>query len=206
MRQNIAALTTFSIVLGALAAFSGPAAEAQASGPVRFFCGKDSKGIPATMVEVGNKGKGPTPIIRWVSEYFSGSGYTPDVRCSIVSKKFMDAYQKNPNFLFTASILNRQPVVCAANQRQGACDSVLYTVKQGVQDPIVTMLRLEKVRAGASGPLNESTGGGGADAAYVSVQDLVQSVVASAPGATATTPSPDAAPTTTPKTGEAALW
>jgi Circadian oscillating protein COP23 len=138
---------------------------------VRFICGKDAKGAPSTMVESLAATKPAVPVIRWTSPYFNKAGFTPAKRCEMVSQKFQDAYVKNPNFVFTTAISNGEPVVCAAATRAGACETMLYTIKRGVQDPIITMLRLEKVRAGASGALNESSSGGGE--ASVGVQDLL---------------------------------
>ncbi len=57
---------------------------------------------------------------------------------------------------------------------------MLYTIKRGVQDPIVTMLRLGKVRAGSSGALNESSSGA-SEPSYVGVQDLIANVSDNAP-------------------------
>jgi Circadian oscillating protein COP23 len=143
----------------------------------RFFCGRDAQGAPATVVEPANKSKSPVVLIRWKSKFFNGAGYTPANRCAIVSKKFQDAYAKNPNFVFTTTIANGEPVICAAESRGGACNTLLYTIKRGYQDPILTMLRLEQTRAGASGALNESSGGSSTvEPAYVGVQDLIANV------------------------------
>lgn len=141
---------------------------------VRFFCGQDDSGNPATLVQRSDRSKAAAPLIRWTSNYFTGAGYRPWTRCQMVSSKFQAAYHRNPNFLFTYSYVNREPVICAADAKGGRCVSVLYTVKRGVQDPVVTMLRLDRVRVGASGPLNESTASrtiAGSD--YVSVQDVL---------------------------------
>lgn len=218
MRQQIFALATTVLALSSsslLAMMPVESAQAQTKG-ARFFCGRDTKGAPATMVELINKAKPPVVLIRWTSSFFSQSGYAPATRCAIVSKKFQDAYIKNPNFVFTTAVANSESVICAAESRGGACTTLLYTVKRGYQDPILTMLRLEQTRAGASGPLNESTGGGTTnEPSYVGVQDLIAKVLANRPqaadskGATAKqspiTPAaitPGKAPSTTPR----ALW
>jgi hypothetical protein len=165
---------------------SGPAviltvAPSQAESTPRFFCGK-SAGVPATMVVPNNRRKPPVPVIRWTSAYFNGAGFSPIVRCGMVSQKFQQAYDNNSNFVFTTSIANGEPVICAAERSGGACSMMLYTVKRGVQDPIVTMLRLEKVRAGASGALNESSlGGATSEPSSVGVQDLIAKISEDAP-------------------------
>lgn len=200
-----------SLTGSALMVIPAPAA---AQKNVRFFCGRDARGVPSTMVETTNAARPAAPLIRWTSQYFSGSGFSPAYRCAVVSKKFQTAYTQNPNFVFTTTVANSEPVICAADSRGGACKTLLYTVKRGVQDPILTMLRLEQVRAGASGPLNESTGGGSSEPGYVGVQEVLATVFSSSPEAMAPTAtpatsqpnatpvSPAAAPAVTPKS----LW
>jgi Circadian oscillating protein COP23 len=164
----------------------------------RFFCGRDLQGAPATVVQPANPAKSPVVLIRWKSKFFEGAGYTPAIRCAIVSKKFQDAYTKNPNFVFTTTVANSEPVICSADSRGGTCRTLLYTVKRGYQDPILTMLRLEQTRAGASGPMNESSSGSSAsETAYVSVQDLIAKVSADDSQAAPAIVSPR--PTLTPK-------
>jgi hypothetical protein len=164
-------------LMGSTLAFTPtPSAQAQSA---RFFCGRDLQGAPATVVQPANPAKSPVVLIRWKSKFFEGAGYTPAIRCAIVSKKFQDAYTKNPNFVFTTTVANSEPVICSADSRGGTCKTLLYTVKRGYQDPILTMLRLEQTRTGASGPMNESSSGSSAsETAYVSVQDLIAKVSA----------------------------
>lgn len=157
------------------AAFTAPAQAQPAT--VRFICAKDAKGVPTTMVAPIAGKRAPAPVIRWTSNYFGGAGFTPARRCAIVSQKFQEAYTKNANFVFTTAIYNGEPVVCSSASRGGACDTVLYTVKRGVQDPILTMMRLEKVRTGAAGPLNESSAGGAET--ELGVQDLIKNLLES---------------------------
>ncbi|HEY9827768.1 MAG TPA: COP23 domain-containing protein [Stenomitos sp.] len=172
-RQNLTLSLTGLTLLSGLVLGLVPSSQAQGRGPVRFFCGSDAKGTPATMVEPLSKPGNARIVIRWTSSYFSGSGYSPATRCAIVSKKFQDAYIKNPNFVFTTTVANGEPVICAAESRGASCSTLLYTVKRGVQDPILTMLRLEQLRTGASGPLNESSSGSTSEPGYVGVQDVV---------------------------------
>ncbi len=161
---------------GVASFFTAIAASAQAKpASVRFACGKDAQGAPATVVESLSSQKPPIPVIRWTSKFFVSAGFPPAKRCEMVSQKFQDAYTKNPNFVFTTAISKGEPVVCSAASRGGACETMLYTIKRGAQDPIITMMRLEKVRTGASGALNESSGGGGE--ASVGVQDLLTNLL-----------------------------
>lgn len=157
MQRKIAAAFCIAGLTGGAAVWTMQPAQAQ-SKSVRFFCGKDRTGKLATMVQPVNQAKPGAPIVRWVSGYFSGKGYTPEKRCAEVSQRFQMAFNANPNFTFTTARLKGNPVICASNKKGGACQTLLYTLKPGVQDPILTMMRLERVRVGASGPLNESTG------------------------------------------------
>jgi hypothetical protein len=176
MKPHPLALAVAFLSIGSTLAMI-PVESAQAQSSARFFCGRDAQGAPATVVEPANKSKSPVVLIRWRSKFFNGAGYTPATRCAIVSKKFQDAYAKNPNFVFTTTVANGEPVICSADSRGGTCTTLLYTVKRGYQDPILTMLRLEQTRAGASGPINESSSGSSTvEPAYVSVQDLIAKV------------------------------
>ncbi|WP_404789819.1 COP23 domain-containing protein [Altericista sp. CCNU0014] len=188
-RQKLALAIAFVTLSSTLAAIPIESVWAQAKS-ARFFCGRDATGSPATMVEPANKARKPVVLIRWKSRFFDGAGYNPAYRCAVVSKKFQDAYTKNPNFVFTTTIANSEPVICAAESRGGACTTLLYTVKRGYQDPILTMLRLEQTRAGASGPLNESSGSSSSEPGYVGVQDLIANVLESS---SSTLPTPTSA-------------
>jgi Circadian oscillating protein COP23 len=218
--QNFAVAVALLTVGSTLAVMSVGSAQAQDKS-ARFFCGRDASGSPATMVEPANKARKPVVLIRWKSRFFDGAGYTPVQRCAIVSKKFQDAYTKNSNFVFTTTVANGEPVICSAESRGGACTTLLYTVKRGYQDPILTMLRLEQTRIGASGPLNESSGGGSSEPSYVGVQDLIANVLGNSPSAAAAPSKPMAAskpkpafvnrpasfsPTKAPATTPSALW
>jgi hypothetical protein len=124
---------------------------ARAGGTV-FFCGK-WQGTPATLAMTA---KGTlVPIIRWQSGYFNHSGYTPQKRCDIVSRKFQSYYQNGKLKFLNTGRVNKQNVVCVTDRNEGPCDGVLFTLKPE-SDPNQTLLRLLSVRVQAGGPLNES--------------------------------------------------
>jgi hypothetical protein len=193
-RQTIASFLSLLSLTGIAVVL--PIKPSNAQVPVRFFCGQ-SQGAPATMVERVNKSKPASVIVRWTSDYFTASGFSPAKRCAMVSQKFQEAYARNQNFVFTTSIENGLPVVCSAESRGGACTTMLYTIKKGKQDPILTMLRLEKVRSGASGALNESSAGA-SEQAYVGVQDVIANVLNNAPEGVTSAPQSVASPMNTP--------
>ncbi len=77
----------------------------------RYFCGQDAEGTYTTYAETP---KGKQAIIRWKSEYFSKSNWTPEARCQEVSPKFDQAAMNNQLNYITNDTQNNLPVVCAA--------------------------------------------------------------------------------------------
>lgn len=134
-------------VLGAIA----PVQAAEVNQSAKFVCGT-SQGYPAT---VALTPRGSVPVVRWSSNYFGSSGFSPQQRCKIVSAKFQQYYQNGTLNYLTTGWANRQPVVCVAAHKGGPCSDVLFTLKPG-SDPYTTLTRLMQVRVRASGPLNES--------------------------------------------------
>ena len=118
----------------------------------KFSCG-NSKGIPVT---VAQHSQGPLTVIRWKSAFFSGSGYTPQSRCQLVSQRFQDYYQKGKLNFLTTGIMNRQKVVCVAEKEGGPCSGLLFTLKPS-SDPGRTLQQLLDFRVGAAGPLTETS-------------------------------------------------
>ncbi|NEP09382.1 MAG: hypothetical protein F6K14_03920 [Symploca sp. SIO2C1] len=117
-----------------------------------FSCEK-SDGAPTTFVRTPS---GKYPIIKWVSNYFSGAGYTPEVRCNHVSNRFQVFYDNGVLNYITTGIVNNQPVVCVANIYGGPCQGILFTLKRG-QDASRVVQQLFDIRTGATGgPLHES--------------------------------------------------
>ncbi len=115
-----------------------------------FFCGM-SQGEPVTMAQTP---RGNIPVIRWVSNYFGGSGYTPEKRCQIVSQKFQEYNQNGDLKFLTTGKVNGQPVICPTSQNGGNCNGVLFTLKPG-QNPNQVLQDLMSVRDRASGPLRQ---------------------------------------------------
>jgi hypothetical protein len=119
-----------------------------------FFCGQ-SQGEFVTMARTA---RGNVPVIRWVSNYFSGSGYTPEKRCEIVSQKFQQFNQDGRLQYLTTGRVNGLPVICAASSYGKGCDGVLFTLKAG-QNPNQVLQDLMGVRNRASGPIKQLGGG-----------------------------------------------
>ncbi|NCJ05915.1 hypothetical protein GS597_05185 [Synechococcales cyanobacterium C] len=198
-RTTLVSLLAIS-ALSAAASVTVGADKAQAQVATRFYCGQ-SRGVPATVAETPS---GIRPVIRWTSDYFSGSGYTPEVRCKIVSQKFQQNFESGRLRYLTIGVVNQEPVICVAETEGGPCSDVLYTMKRGQQDAFATKLRLQAVGQGrASGPLNESTGGG---PVYVSLADFVNSLPVEASATPPSTPAPTPEAQPQPEASTESLW
>ena len=146
-------LLTSALTVSALTLFTSLTANhpANANGTT-FVCGT-SNGKPTTLARTPEGDV--VPVIHWVSDYFSGSGYDPQTRCEIVSNKFQEYYNRGTLNFLTTGRENGYDVVCVAELNGGACTGTLFTLKQG-SNPGQTLQRLIAIRARNSGPLNES--------------------------------------------------
>jgi hypothetical protein len=138
-------LTVASIALGAVTISQPTYGEGTS-----FFCGA-CDGVPITFARTA---KGYIPVIRWVSEQFSSSGYTPQKRCQEVSARFQTYYNSGTLNYITAGRMNGQPVVCVADRAGGRCSGLLFTLKPG-SDANSTVRQLFDIRNRGAGPLEE---------------------------------------------------
>lgn len=120
---------------------------------IRFVC-ENHQGIPTTVAKTPTES---IPIIRWVSDHFAGSGYTPEVRCTEVSRRFQSYYDSGMIKHLTTGRMNSQSIVCVTSQDQGPCQGLLFTLKPD-SNPNQTLLELMAVRVSQSTVLNETTG------------------------------------------------
>ncbi|WP_036476949.1 COP23 domain-containing protein [Myxosarcina sp. GI1] len=90
------------------------------------------------------------PWIQWVSDHFSGSGWTPEARCQEVSAR-LETFRLNKQLKYvTLGTINNQQVICVASQNQGPCEGIIYTLKPG-QDGLQALNNLFEWRTkGAS--------------------------------------------------------
>lgn len=97
-----------------------------------------------------NTPRGRINLINWENAF--SPDWTPQKRCSAVSRRFQRFLdQGNLKFIRTGNI-NQQPVLCVANIRGGSCpdDNVLVTLKPGT-DPEEVLIRLVDFRRSVSG-------------------------------------------------------
>ncbi|MEG3926844.1 COP23 domain-containing protein [Microcoleus sp. T3_D1] len=143
-----AAVTWGAIAIGTVTAFNQPSYAQGAT----FFCGVSSDGIPTTFA---NTSRGTVQVVKWTSDFFSDSGYSPERRCQEVSSRFQ-RLRSQLNFL-TAGYLNGQPAICAGNSSPPCTsEKLLFTLKPG-SDAAARIQQIFYIGTGASNaPLLES--------------------------------------------------
>jgi Circadian oscillating protein COP23 len=185
LRSLTPLLTAGAIALGT-SLFPEQPAHAQST---TFFCGA-SQGVPVTYA---NTPRGNVPIIRWRSNYFSDSGYTPERRCDEVSGRFQTYYNSGSLNFITTGMMNGQPVVCVSATNGGGCQGLLLTLRPNDNASQVVQ-QLFDIRAGAAGPINQS-----ANRVYIDVNQLLETGEVEA-GSTPAAPTESTAPSAQPET------
>ena len=144
-------------------------------------------GVPTTYAKVGpNEYKA---VIRWVSGYSSGSGYTPQQRCLEVTKRFntLDARPRGIDII-TTGYLNGLPVIYSPSHGRERANSsnLLFTLKRG-ENATQKIAQLFDLREGASSsPLFESS----SDSATVHFNKFLENAPVETNPATGSSPSP----------------
>ena len=164
MFPGLLAMTALSGAIG----FNPSSANANSANPTSsFYCGNNG-GVPATIVS--HSVHGNVTLIRWVSDYFEGSGYDAQTRCELVSERFQTHKENGTLQYLTTGILNRQKVICASGTNGGECEGLLFTLKPN-SDANQTLLDLTNLRiyAGEMPPLNETNG-----RLYINFEDFVR--------------------------------
>ncbi|MBR8837586.1 MAG: COP23 domain-containing protein [Stigonema ocellatum SAG 48.90 = DSM 106950] len=153
LRLFVKVLTGVAIAFGTTVTLNQPSYAEGAT----FYCSK-SNGVYTTFVRTQD-GKN-LPIIRWVSNYFSVTGLTQEQRCYEISRRFQSNYDQGTLKYIKAGRLNKQPVVCAAAQKNAACrdTTLLFTLKRG-SDPNAIARKLFDRRALAAGNVVNQSGG-----------------------------------------------
>ena len=156
MKQQLTkVLATIAIALCGLTVASGASYAQPSSRETGFWC-STSTGAPVTIYQ--NPQGAVEPWIEWTSDYFSASGYNPATRCQLVSQR-LETYRRNRVLKYiTAGQMNGQNVICTANQVNGLCQNLIYTLRPG-QDPIGSLYNLLAWRQGQVGmPSTEESG------------------------------------------------
>ncbi|MGK7904454.1 MAG: COP23 domain-containing protein [Hormoscilla sp.] len=130
---------------------------AQPPSSTSYYCGRDIDGVPATIAKTR---RGNIPLIRWKTEYFSSSGWTPSRRCQEVSMRFENYNQQGKLAYITTGEEDGYPIICVAEQKDGPCinkDSgeLLLTLRKD-DNPNTILVKLLRVRDSGSNPLEHA--------------------------------------------------
>ena len=154
------ALITFALTIGV--SLPSTPVQAQSNNEVQFICAESfdpesGKSTPTTFAW-GSRGK--ISFVRWSSEAFSGSSFTPQKRCEIASPNFQTAYENNTLGLITNGRENNQPVICTSQEYGGECETVLFTLRP--EDNSLDILKhFRQILDGREiGPIRQSSGTG----------------------------------------------
>lgn len=127
-----------------------------------FKCDTDSA-IPTTMYQDSQGSK--EPWIKWISEHFSDSNWTPMARCQTVSQR-LEEYRVDGKLKYvTLGMENNQQIICVASYDNGPCEGIVYTLRPG-QDGIAA---LNNLFAWGSGQENLESNYESAEIPYINV-------------------------------------
>ncbi len=98
-----------------------------------------STSIPTTMYHNSQGSK--EPWIKWISEHFSDSNWTPLSRCQAVSERLEEYRQKGKLKYVTLGMQNQQQIICVASYDNGPCEGIVYTLRPG-QDGVAALNNL----------------------------------------------------------------
>ncbi|MFY7934080.1 MAG: COP23 domain-containing protein [Microcystis aeruginosa] len=163
-------------------------------------------GVPTTYVKVGSNER--KPVIRWVSRYSSGSGYTPQQRCQEVTRRFNTLYTRPGGIdIITTGYLNGLPVIYSPSDGRERANSsnLLFTLKRG-ENATQKIAQLFDIREGASSsPLFESS----SDSATVHFDKFLENapVETNPAGGSSSSPAPGTSPEQSPqKPSGGSVW
>jgi hypothetical protein len=149
-------LTTELTILGVQSSMANPPT-------VRFYCGQSfdadqNKILPTTFVATSARTES-IAIIRWKTGF---GGYSPQVRCNMVSTKFQTAWTGGNLRFIKSGVSNQtgQGIICGTADRQQKCEDsqILFTLKNH-QDAKNIITNINNIRAGkTSNPLLQSSG------------------------------------------------
>jgi len=115
---------------------------------IQYFCLNERGEKPVTVVDTK---RGRIELIIWESEFFSGTGYTPQQRCNQVTARFQKHFDAKTLRYISTGTMNQQPVICVAQNDAGDCrsDGLLITL-QPKDDPNQVLRELFNLRERAN--------------------------------------------------------
>jgi hypothetical protein len=130
-----------------------------AADDVAVFICAEVDGRLATAVKTEN---GNVPVIYWDSKSFTGSGFSPAVRCKQVTDRFTNLYTNGQLKYLATGRIRRQSVICGLEVGTAKCNktNVLFTLKPG-SDPrnVLRQINAVRNRAAGSAAVQENSGG-----------------------------------------------
>ena len=174
----------FSLASTVLTATVFTSVESGRAQSAKFICQPDTQSVPTTYA---NTPEGPKPFIKWTSNHFTQSTFTPMKRCQSVTERLNQFDAEDKLDYIVTGWVNGQPVFCATQTCSE--DTVLLTLKPD-QEPNQALEEMKATRAGTSGPTYQSSGN---DAPVVlNVNEyLAESAVEQPAGAASSTPAPN---------------
>jgi hypothetical protein len=154
-------IKTLVVALGAMGATVTFQLPAQAQNAIFFCANSSSTGLPTTYYYNPSRVSNPTPVVRWYSNYFSASGYTPWQRCEEVTGRFQKFHDQGLLDYVTTGYVNGLPVVCASSGQGCKPNNVLFTLKRG-EDAALAVQKLFNLGSavasgGSAAPLYETS-------------------------------------------------
>jgi hypothetical protein len=134
-------------------------AQEESNNQVRFLCAEtlnsqNQKRVPTTVLWTPNFKKA---MVTWTSVL---AGYQPQERCQKVSDKFQVALNNGSLNYITNAVQNGSKVICSVRSTDGACDTVLFTLRsQDSSQNVLKQLNQLWLGAATTGPIQQSSGG-----------------------------------------------
>jgi len=93
--------------------------------------------VPVTIAKSDKWGGEKRQFIRWVSDYGTSVGYTPALRCQVVTARFNQHFRQGGRYI-THGVINGRQAICITDKKGDGCIEELYTLKPD-QDPKLTL-------------------------------------------------------------------
>jgi hypothetical protein len=142
LKSTLAMFAGLAVALGITIAHP----EASSAKTNTYYCAKLNGGWNTFV----NTPRGRVTLINWVRTV--SAQWTPESRCLAVSQRFQKFLDNGSLKYIRTGNVNRQPVLCVADQRGGTCPdkNVLITLQPGA-DPEEVLIQLIDFRRSVSG-------------------------------------------------------
>jgi hypothetical protein len=137
--MNSNSMLSKMLILTSVLSLNSSLVTAQNSGYRNQYTCEISNGVPITYVQTR---RGKIQLIKWENNWASESGYTPEVRCNLVTQRFQSSSDAEELKYITTGTLNQYPIICLAesvgnNKYVCSPDGILLTLESGENAPQV---------------------------------------------------------------------